>query len=397
MSPALTSISLFDRMRRAMLAVALVPLMLGFGVSLAIYATTEYRQIVDQYQRRVQRVGGAIETALHEAEEHLGQTQRFWNYGALAPADQQRILRDILAGHEEFNAIDYLDTRGERRLRVSRRDFGETPVPHLREQEAVARTIVAESTSFGKVEIDPATGEPSLMMALPVLDPGSRRMVGMLAAELTLKGVWRDLRHMISNSEDDVLVLSAERHVVAHVNPSVVLAGTRYTPPAATGIHRDLRGRLALVAVQAVESPGNTLTVVLTRTLVSVFAVLLLQLGVALAILLLALALALALVRRMGRWLINPVVVLTEAAERIQTDEKIVQVDGEFTGELATLANAFNLMLERLRAGQAALEQRVQERRANCARPARRRKRRGACCSRCSTPFPSASSGRIAT
>ena len=356
------STTLFTRLRQALLGLALAPLLLGFGTFLVSYGISEHRQLMDQYQRRVLRIGERIEFFLYEAQEHLGLAQRFWNYGALPATEQRRILQDILAGYGEFLSIEYLDARGEQRLRVSRHDIGDQPMPHRREQEAVARTLAAEAPSFGKVEIDPATGEPLLLMALPVKDPFTDRMTGILVTELTLKGVWRDLGEMTRGTTDDVLVLSAERRVIAHVNPSTVLAGTRYAAPDETGVARDLNDRPALVAVHQVKLPGNTLTVVLTRTLVSAYAVGLFQLGAALLILLLAMALALALLRRIRHWLIDPIMTLTDAARRIREDEKDVRVRGAFRGEVAALADTFNLMLDRLHAEQDALEQRVERR-----------------------------------
>lgn len=354
--------SLIVRLRRALLALAVLPLLLGFGISLVGYVSSERSQLHDQYQHRATRASNEIRQFLAQAEDHLAQAQRFWSYDQLAPAQQQRILRDIMAGNEAFVAIDYLNPQGERRLRVSRREFGEQPGRHWREQEAVVQTMAAEQKNYSRVKIDPSTGEPSLIFTLPVHDPQSGRMAGMLVAELSLKRLWQTLMQLSQGTDDDLFVLSAEQRVIAHVNPSQVLAGTRYAPPAAVGVHRDLAGGLALVAAEQLHLPGNTLTAVLTRPLSSAYQGALFQFGVALVILLAALALAWGLLRLVGRWLLDPIVELTEAARRIGAEEKDVRVQGRFEGEMATLADTFNLMLDRLRQDQLALEQRVIDR-----------------------------------
>jgi PAS domain S-box-containing protein len=360
--PSSSDRSLLHRLRRALLGLAVLPLLLGFGISLVGYAYSERAQLHEVYQRRATRVVDAMRVFLARAEDHLVQAQRFWNYGQLTAPEQQRVLRDILAGNEAFSAIDYLSPLGERRVRVSRRDFGEVPAPHWREQEAVAQTIASEKKTYGKVEINPATGEPSLILAMPVQDLQSGHMVGMLVAELSLKQVWRDLARLAQGTDDEVFVVSAEKRVIAHLNPSEVLAGTRYVPPAQVGVDRDLQGRPALVAVADLQLPGNTLTAVLTRSLQSAYGGVLFQLGIALVILLAALALALTQLRLLGRRLLDPIDALTGAARRISADEKDVRVQGHFEGEVATLADTFNLMLDRLHQDQLVLEQRVTER-----------------------------------
>lgn len=357
--------SLIHRLRKALLALALIPLLLGFAILLLTQGIDRHDSLRQTYERRSERVAEMVDIYLREAQEHLGQAQRFWNYDALPEADKARILRDILAAHGEFVAVDYLSASAEPRLRVARNDASGMRPSAWRDEAAVMQALKTEATSFGQVVVDVASAEPALIMAMPVKEPGNGRVVGLLAAEITFKPVWRNLARLVQGTADDAFVLSEESRLVAHQNPSVVLAEKRYVPPSSSRVSRDLDGRLALVTVRQVKVPGSSLTVVLTRTFVSAYGVLLFELGVAFSILLATLALALVLLKRLAAWLIEPIVKLTEAADRIRADERDVRVQGSFVGEVATLADTFNLMLDRLRADQSTLELRVRERTAD--------------------------------
>ncbi|MDP3036095.1 MAG: histidine kinase dimerization/phospho-acceptor domain-containing protein, partial [Rhodocyclaceae bacterium] len=354
--------SLLHRLRRALLMLALVPLLLGSVILLVSNGLDKHADLQLTYERRAARVAEMTQKYVLETQDHLSQAQRFWNYGALPAADQSRILHDILAAHEEFVVIDYLSPTAEPRLRAARSDIGAERAQHLREETAITQALASGEVVFGQVTVDAATAEPALNMAMPVKAPGNGPTVGLLAAKLTFKPVSSELGRMVRGTPDDACVLSSDQRIVAHVNPSLVLADTRYAPPPASGVHRDLQGRLALVTVRQVALPGNALTVVITRPLVSAYGVILIGGLVGLVLLLATIGLALLLLRHLERWLLNPIAILTEAAERIRADEKDVRVQGRFDGEVAILAETFNLMLDRLDAEQAALEQRVQER-----------------------------------
>lgn len=353
---------IIKRLRRGLIGLALLPLVIGFGLQLSLDFASERRQLYDQYQRRANALGREVKHFFDQAEGDLSLPRRFWTFDRLAPPEQERILLDVAARNEALNQIAYLRPDGVVRLLVSMREFAAGVGGNWRDRDFVARALSTGKVSYGAVTFHRDTGEPAIDLALPLVDPRSGAVTGILVGNLSLRRIWSEIGRLAQGTPDESMVVDTGNRIIAHLNPSVVLAGTHFAPPAEVGLHRDRERRLALIAGTRIRLPGNELTVIVSRPFTSAFHALLIQLAVSTAIVLLALAAALWLFRRISSWLLQPVDELTGAARRITAGEGEVQVSGRFEDEMATLADAFNIMVRRMREDQEILEQRVAER-----------------------------------
>lgn len=350
------------RLRRGLIGLALLPLVIGFGLQLSLDFASERGQLYDQYQRRANALGREVKHFFDQAEGDLSLPRRFWTFERLAPPEQERVLLDAASRNEAFNQIAYLGPDGGVRQLVSMREFVGDAHGNWRDRDFVARALATGKTSYGAVTFHPDSGEPAVDLALPLVDLRSGKVTGMLVGNLSLRRIWSEIGRLAQGTPDEAMVVDTGRRIIAHLNPSVVLAGEHFAPPAEAGLHRDRGQRLALIASSRIQLPGNELTVVVSRPFTSAFHALLVQVAISAAIVLLALAAALWLFRRISGWLLQPVGELTEAARRITAGETETQVSGRFVDEMATLADAFNIMVRRMREDQEILEQRVAER-----------------------------------
>lgn len=348
-----------ERLRRGLIALALLPLVIGFTLQLGENFSSQQDQLYNQYQRRVNSLAREVRHFFARAEDDLGLPARFWTFDRLARQEQERILLDVASRNDAFNQIAYLGRDGEVRLHVSMRAFVAGAGGSWRDRDFVARTLATGKISYGAVTFHPDTGEPAINLALPLVDPRGGELSGVLVGNLSLRRIWADIGQLAQGTPDESLLVDTEKRIIAHLNPSVVLAGEHFQPPPAVGLHRDREGRLALIASTRIQLPGNELTAVVSRPFASAFRSLLIQIGTSATIILLALGAALLLFRRISGWLLQPIGELTAAARRITAGEAESLVSGRFEAEMATLADAFNIMVQRLREDQEILEQRV--------------------------------------
>jgi PAS domain S-box-containing protein len=354
--------SMVPRLRRSLLWLAVLPVLLGFGVLLVQSIGHERDRLYDQYQRRISRVTLVIEQILTHADLELGLSQRLGDFSRLPAQQQERWLFELLHHDEFFNSIAYLDERGQERAFVSRLQAGAQRARQWSGQDAVQQAQSTRAMTYGAVRVDPTTGEPSLLVVQPLFKPHSSEVAGLMAAELSLKQIWTTLREQARGTVDELFVLDQGRRIIAHLDPSQAMAGRFFTTMGPVGIGRDLHGGLALVASSTLSLPGNELVAVVTRPASSAFSLVIVQLVTGLIVALLALLMALWLQRRISNQLVLPIEDLTEAARRITAGETHIRMPEHFEAELATLARAFNIMLDRLGHEQDKLEQRVAQR-----------------------------------
>jgi signal transduction histidine kinase len=354
--------SIVKRLRWTLIGLAVLPLAIGFALILAEVFAAQRAQLYEQYQRRASAASRVVQQYFKEAEHELLLTQRFWTFNTLARVEQERILLDILAHDESFNHIAYLGADGKERLRVSRHAISapaNTPPPAT----TPSKDAPTHLPHYGAIKLNPKNGESSVDLFIPLIDLRSGKPVGTLLGELSLKPLWNELGRRAQGTDDDLFVLDAGQHIIAHRNPSVALAGLRYTPPTGSQrIARDHEGRFALVAWSKISLPGIELSVVNSRPAIAVFAPLLIQFASGTAIMIITLLIALALFRRFSRTLLVPIEELTRVAKQITLGDAESRVPEHFEGEVATLANALNVMIDRLHQEQETLELRVKGR-----------------------------------
>jgi diguanylate cyclase (GGDEF)-like protein/PAS domain S-box-containing protein len=336
------------KLRRALLALALLPLLVTFGLQAWLDFSHQQAQADEQQQSKANRLAHEVEDLFKAAESDLSLPQRFWNFSQLSAAEQERILLGIAAKNDTFRRISYLGADGMRRLFVSKRDVVDTSDPDWRVMLSVTKALGSGKPSYGKVKIDSRTAEPSLDLAMPLLDMRTGAVNGVLVANLSLANGWSDIVRFTAADQEQSFVVDQDQRIIAHDNPSVVLAGREFQPSRKPGIQKDLDGSLAMVASAVIALPGNELSAVTTIKLHDLYQPFLVAALLRLLVIAFSTAAAFWLFWRISQWLLKPVDDLTEAAQRIASGEVDRLVRGRFEGEMATLANAFNIMVHRL-------------------------------------------------
>lgn len=336
------------KLRRALLGLALLPLLVTFGLQGWLDFSHQQEESHEEQQLKASRLAYDVQSLFKTAEIDVALPQRFWNFPQLSAPEQERILLDIAAKNDAFKRITYLGPDGMRRLFVSKRDVVDTSDPDWRAMSSVANALRSGKPSYGKVRIDPRTAEPSLDLAMPLLNPRSGAVDGVLVASLSLASGWSRIAHLKAGNEDEFFVIDQDQHIVAHSNPSVLLSGRKFQPQQRLGIQKDLDGSVAMVASASIALPGNEMTAVTTIKLFDLYQPFLIAAALRLLVIVLSTAGAFWLFGRISGWLLKPVDDLTDAAQRIAAGEVDRLVRGQFKGEMATLANAFNIMVHRL-------------------------------------------------
>ncbi len=342
-------ISLRRKLRMAFVGLALGPLLLaGLALSVAVY------RLQDRQTEAIQRqVGRAI---VSEFRNYLGtlileleEPVRRQGVAVLDAKGRQSLVEGLIAFEPMFIEVAVLDTRGGVQARASRYEpvisTGAAGVAHLPE---VAAAMVGGANAIGTIRQYGATNEPMIGLAIPSIDPRGGQPEGFVLAQARFRRVWELTQPLPGLEQLSSYVLDHVGQVIAHRNPSVVLARTVRPLPVADGIGRGLDGTWSFSTSEAFVIGGRRFLVVVEQPLLSALK---LPAG---TVLIVALVLlfggigAWVLARHSQRTILAPIDALAEAVRDVEAGDMTRRAPVTSSDEIGALSAAFNSMTGRV-------------------------------------------------
>ncbi len=345
------------------LGLAVAPLLVA-GVALTWYSYSFQKGQALTLQRELAReVATQTAAFIAVAETQLNVLAQNILNNELTSDQRQRELSGLVAPDALFQEVSQLDKSGWEVARASRNP-GENASQLRRRAEApeLVGPALTGTTHVGPVWHDPVTGEPFVLVAVPILDPSSGGFSGVLAGTLRLKEVWDSVSQVKVGESGSAFIVDKYGWVVAHRNAAVVLGPTQFAMPEGSGLHAGLGGNPALLTMQPVPTQGPGLQVVVEQPLWEALAPTLREALVIGAILVVALLAALVMASLAVRHIVRPVRGLANLSLAISSGDLTQRAPVTTGDELGTLASAFNTMTDRLQVSISSLRQRVTER-----------------------------------
>ena len=339
------------RLTASLTGLAVAPLLLvGVIFSVMNYSALRQQALVEQ-QLQAQRVGTAVNSFVHELASQLELLARMHDGFTNAPApDQKWVLDELLVFENRFQELSLLGPEGTELIRRSKGAIVlTTELKKYAGDPAFQHPFSSGQTYFGSIHLNPDSGEPLMTIGVPLQSPLSGKTVGVLLAQARLKKIWELLASLPVREGETVFLVDDAGAVVAHPNPSVVLAGSHFDLPASLpGFRQGLgNGRVALAAEQ-IDLGRHSLSVVAQRLESEVLALAHNTLFLISLLMLTALATAVFLSIRTINTITRPLHELASAARQIHDGDLSKQVEHISKDEVGELAMAFNAMTARL-------------------------------------------------
>ncbi len=360
--------SLRIRLTVIFIGLAIGPLLLVGAILAQRSFASEREQALDLQQQVAQRVAAELESFLQEVANDLRSLS-----GEIRDLEQPDRAQQLSLLLEAFNSGPYrqayeeftlLDDQGREQLRVSRTEI--IPISELGSRAGTAefeQPKASRETYFGPIEFDQTSGEPLMAMAIPLFEPRSVQLSGVLVAQIRFKTVGDLISTIQVSGNQTIYVVDLAGQVVAHQDSSVILRDKHFDLSAQVNNQIGLTGTDVVLgdapvhqldqqimsvvaersAAEALDSAYNTMyTIVYT--------------------ILIALAIAAGLGFLVVRQIVRPIEALSGTAQAIIKGDLTQQVKVTSQDELGKLAGAFNAMTAQLRGLIDSLEDRVQER-----------------------------------
>ncbi|BAE50160.1 bifunctional diguanylate cyclase/phosphodiesterase [Paramagnetospirillum magneticum] len=341
--------SLHRKLRLAFLGLALGPLLVA-GLALSVGA---YR-LQDRQTEAIQRqVGRTIVSEFHnylgililELEEPL----RRRGMAGLEADGFQSLADGLVAFEPMFIEVAVLDAQGGVLARASRFEpviaRGSAGIAALPE---VTAAVIGQTAAIGGIRHYGPTNEPMIGLAVPSVDPRTGRPEGVILAQARFRRVWDLTQPLPGLPQLNSYILDHAGQVIAHRNPSVVLARTVRPMPETDGFGRGLGSDWVFSTSESFVIGGRRFVVVVEQPLLSALKLP----GGAVVIVTLVLLFggvgAWVLVRYSRRAILAPIDALAEAVRDVEAGDMSRRAPVESSDEIGALAMAFNSMTGRV-------------------------------------------------
>jgi anti-anti-sigma regulatory factor/HAMP domain-containing protein len=325
--------------------------------SLAHSATVEVRAFLDARWNMLTTVIKISDLATAPAEQRTRALERLLVLDPLL--EQVTILDDerfvvATASQHRGKAVNFLD-------------------PAL--VDDIMRETTLRNRYVSSLRIDAATGEPGIILALPLVDAFENDH-GALVATVNARLLWETIRRQVPDPASLAYIVDRQGNLLACSDTARVLRGDsaagvaivqRFSRERSSSIqtmhYAGLSGVAVIGSYEALSEPAWAVVIETPRAVA--YGPILYDLGVSGLVLLGAMIISGGIGVYLARWLTAPLVNLTRVADRIASGERDVQVAVRGPREIEVLARAFTTMTAQLEAHLETLEQRVAQRTAD--------------------------------
>jgi hypothetical protein len=241
--------SIHTRLTVAFIGLAIGPLLLVGGVLAWLSFTVQGRQALDLQDEVARRVSAQVMAFFGELEIQLRLVGQVQGLQDLDRDEQRRILAGLLSYQDVFEELILLDSKGNEHVHLSRLSLLPADLGDHSGDDAFLIPYTTGEVYYSPVRFDETTGEPSMIIAIPLLDVRTGLVDGVFVSEVRIKKVWNLIADVRLRRGQSVYIVDVRDRVVAHRNPSVVLRGTRFDVPDRDGIQLGLTGSRVVLAV----------------------------------------------------------------------------------------------------------------------------------------------------
>lgn len=335
-------------------------LMVGLVLAWQSFVTEQQRAIALQNER-AQRIASQVISYMQIQENALTELVVLRGIKDL-PADQQtQLLSRLVSYSNAFNTLRLVDSAGREQVVVSSTQVI-TQLGDLSSADEYKNPLTNNQNYYSPVKFSENTGEPYLLISVPITNVRTNIVTNILIAEVRFKPIWDLLANSTQSQGSSTYIVDAQNRVVAHNNPSVVLRDTLFAVPEQNGVYTGVNATNVVLASNKINLGGQEFTVVTETPTLEAFATIVRTEITIIALLLVAIIMAGLLGWFAARQIVHPIEELVNSAQAISAGNLSEQVKVTRRDEIGNLGEAFNRMTAQLRELIGNLEQRVADR-----------------------------------
>lgn len=357
--------SIRRRLPRSYITVAVGPLLLVGLVLVLVSFSVQYNQALSKQNEVAKRVATELSTFISKLESELQTAAK--ELRGMSNFQRQNLLARLPSYPHIFQELILADSNGAELVYLSRLAvLDPNRLVNWADEEVFTFARAERKPYYSPVLIDEETGQPSMLIGVPIINPQTGVAAAVLIASVRFKPIWDLIAAVQLDAGENVFITDASGRIVAHLNPSIVLQETRYQRPALSGLGTG-QSAPTVVVTWVTRTYGNqSFIIVAERNVLNAMEFALWTGVIALAVMLLAVAIAGITGRRAAQSVVVPIEALAKAARTLREDSEAFAPESLATvaqreDEFGQLARTFQTMGEQVVKREQSLRQEVQE------------------------------------
>jgi HAMP domain-containing protein len=295
------------------------------------------------------RVGNEIRAYIETHKTHLFLIYKLHSFELLKLEEQKTILNNLLFDQYIYQDIILLSAEGQELIRLSRSSvLLDKDLKNRATQKDFLFPATHKEPYFSAVYFDRKIREPLMTISIPLFDLRNKKLSFVLVANLRFKKIWDLLVNIEILGEGEIYVTNKAKQVVAHRNPSIVLAGTTINLPEVPGSAKGLSGADVIIAWDILQFGDQKMTIVAEQPVSQAYALITNTLKIAISISSVVFVLAIILTALAISRVVKPIEFLATSAKAIGKGDYSQHIEMTSQDEIGALASAFNQMSQDL-------------------------------------------------
>jgi HAMP domain-containing protein len=355
--------SLRTRLTIYFIALVLIPLVLVGAIGTWQSYNTQAPQALEAQSQVAKRVAEQTRNFIQGRENELRALADVSGLSNATREEQTNLLSKLFSTNTVYEELILVSASGRELIHLSRVDIiTDQNLGSRVGASEFERPIETSQTYYGPVSFDEFTGEPFMIMSIPLIDLQTGRLTYVLIANFRFKAVWEIMAQADVIGSGVVYLIDHKNQVIAHANPSIVLQGTNVNLPEENSFTAGLSGDSVAMARERINLNEQDFDIIAeqpaSEALSSALNNIYLTVGVTLAAMVLAGFLGVLAASQIT----NPIGELARTAQLISEGDLTRTPDVKSQDEIGALATAFGIMTTRLQQILSTLEQRVADR-----------------------------------
>ncbi|MEB2332920.1 MAG: GAF domain-containing protein [Anaerolineaceae bacterium] len=354
--------SLQTRLTIYFIALVLIPLLIVGAVGTWQTYSAEVPHALEAQAEIAKRVAEQVSNFVKSRESELRSLADINDFSNATREQQTVLLSNLFSNQTVYEELILTNGQGKELILLSRlkvitpKEFGDRVG-----SDEFEKTKETEKTYFSPVSFNEATGEPFMVVSIPILDLRNGKLDYVVIAKFRFKSVW-DFMAQAGASGSSIYMIDSNGFVVAHVNPSFVLKRAQITLPEKNSFTTGLSGDSVALAFEPLSFGGQTFYILAEQPASEALALASRNIVLTIIITLIAIILAGFLGVFAARQITSPIAKLAATAQLISEGDLTQTTSVSNEDEIGALAAAFNRMTAQLRGLIDSLEQRVADR-----------------------------------
>ena len=263
----------------------------------------------------------------------------------------------------DYQELTLLNATGQEQVRVSHQ--GITPISGLQDQsgsDIYKGPITAHGAYFSPVSSDKASGVTYITISIPVYEPRSVQLIGVLVARMKFSTISDVISQVPTGEGETVYITDATGRLLAHQDRSFNLQNAHIILPAQNNIQTGVGGANVVIGVKGLQLGDQKLEVIAEQPVSDALSLAYVLIATLIITGIVTLLIAGGLGFMAVRQIVLPIEALASTTKRIAEGDLSQQAIVSSRDEIGTLAASFNSMTERLQDTLRGLEQRVNDR-----------------------------------